>query len=130
MNEHDFFKQMIHDRAVNDAVVKAKAKMQTKRTAAWKRPLAIAAAAFAVIVGTVFLIPSARAEVMRWFTATRPEEYLTADPEERVPVEALDEIILVPASAAPSVAAESSSTVIPITDETPKPTLVGTVVKQ
>ncbi|MBQ6235123.1 MAG: hypothetical protein IJK54_04335 [Clostridia bacterium] len=132
MNEHDFFKQMIHDRAVNDAAVKAKAKMQTKRTVSWRRPLAIAAAALAVIVGTVFLIPSARAEVMRWLTATRPEEYLTADPEECVPVEALEILIVPPATEAPKDPAKptvpgSNEAVIPITDETPKVTPIGSV---
>lgn len=132
MNEHDFFKQMIRDRAVNDAAVKASVKMQTKRTTAWRRPLAIAAAALAVIVGTVFLIPSARAEVMRWFTATRPEEYLTADPEERVPVEALEILIVPPATEAPKDPAKptgsgSTEAVIPIADETPKATPVGSV---
>lgn len=126
MNEHDFFKQMIHDRAVNDEVVKAKAKMQTKRTVAWRRPLAIAAATFAVIVGTVFLIPSARAEVMRWFSATRPEDYLTADPQERVPVDALDILIVPPATELPT-APESSDAITPIANETPKAITVGSV---
>ena len=132
MNEKEYFKKMIHDCAVNDAVVKAKAKMQTKKTAAWRRPLAIAAAAFAVLVGTVFLIPSARAEVMRWFTATRPEEYLTADPEERVPVDALNILIVPPATEVPedsekSTVPGSSDSVAPITNETPKATPVGSV---
>lgn len=132
MNEKEYFKKMIHDCAVNDAVVKAKAKMQTKKTAAWRRPLAIAAAAFAVLVGTVFLIPSARAEVMRWFTATRPEEYLTADPEERVPVDALNILIVPPATEVPedsekSTVPGSSDSVAPITNETPKATSVGSV---
>ena len=98
MNEHDFFKQMIHDRAVNDAVVKAKAKMQTKRTVAWRKPLAIAAAAFAVIVGTVFLIPSARAEVLSWFGVSRPQDYLTANPDEREKIPEIDALISSPDS--------------------------------
>ena len=95
MNEHDFFKQMIHDRAVNDAVVKAKAKMQTKRTAAWRRPVAIAAAAFAVIVGTVFLIPSARAEVLSWFGVSTPQDYLT-NPDDREKIPEIDALIASP----------------------------------
>ena len=96
MSEHDFFKQMIHDRAVNDAVVKAKAKMQTKRTAAWRRPLAIAAAAFAVIVGTVFLIPSARAEVLSWFGVSTPQDYLTTNPDDRAEIPEIDALIASP----------------------------------
>ena len=96
MNEHDFFKQMIHDRAVNDAVVKAKAKMQTKRTAAWRRPVAIAAATLAVIVGTVFLIPSARAEVLSWFGVSTPQDYLTTDPDDREKIPEIDALIASP----------------------------------
>ena len=96
MNEHDFFKQMIHDRAVNDAVVKAKAKMQTKRTAAWRRPVAIAAATFAVIVGTVFLIPSARAEVLSWFGVSTPQDYLTTNPDDRAEIPEIDALIASP----------------------------------
>ncbi|MBR6038916.1 MAG: hypothetical protein IKP38_00350 [Clostridia bacterium] len=96
MNEHDFFKQMIHDRAVNDAVVKAKAKMQTKKTAAWRRPLAIAAAAFAVLVGTVFLIPSARAEVLSWFGVSTPQDYLTTNPDDREKIPEIDALISSP----------------------------------
>ena len=96
MNEHDFFKQMIHDRAVNDAAVKAKAEMQTKRTVSWRRPVAIAAAALAVIVGTVFLIPSARAEVFSWFRVSRPADYLTTDPSERPDVPEFDALIASP----------------------------------
>ncbi len=96
MNEHDFFKQMIHDRAVNDAAVKAKAKMQTKRTAPWRKPLAIAAASLAVLVGTVFLIPSARAEVFSWFTPRNTSDYVAADPENREPIEEIDNMIMPP----------------------------------
>lgn len=96
MNEHDFFKQMIHDRAVNDAVVKAKAKMQTKRTAAWRRPVAIAAAAFAVIVGSVLLIPSARAEVLSWFGVSTPQDYLTTNPDDRAEIPEIDVLIASP----------------------------------
>ena len=99
MNEHDFFKQMIHDRAVDDALVKAKAKQKTHSTFAWKKAATIAAAAAAVLIGTVFLIPSARAEVLSWFGATRPEEYLMTDPEERTPVDALNILIVPPVTA-------------------------------
>ncbi len=96
MNEHDFFKQMIHDRAVNDTVVKAKAKMQKKRTFAWKRTVAIAAASFALLIGTVFLIPSARAEVLSWFGVTTPQDYLTVKPDEREAIPEIDALIASP----------------------------------
>ena len=65
MNEHDFFKKMIFDHAVNDAYVKARTKYATPRGFAWRKAVSIAAAAFVVLVGTVFLIPSARAEVLK-----------------------------------------------------------------
>ena len=96
MNEHEYFKQMIRDRAVNDAVVKATAKMQTKRSVAWRKPLAIAAATFAVLVGTVFLIPKARAEVLSWFTPRNTGDYVATDPEIREPVEEIDSMIMPP----------------------------------
>lgn len=101
MNEKEFFKQMIYDRAVNDAVVRAKVKQKTQSTFAWKKAAAIAVASLAVLIGTVFLIPSARAEVLSWFGASRPEEYLMTDPEERTPVDALDVLIVSPATAVP-----------------------------
>ena len=47
MNEHDFFKQMIQDNLVNDALVKARAKHTVQRTFAWRKAFAIAAASFA-----------------------------------------------------------------------------------
>lgn len=97
MNEKEYFKKMIHDCAANDALVKAKAKLQTKRTAAWRKPLAIAAASLAVLVGTVFLIPSARAEVFSWFHIDTKDQYLAADPAERTPIPELDAIIATPA---------------------------------
>ncbi len=96
MNEKEYFKKMIHDCAANDALVKAKAKLQTKRTAAWRKPLAIAAASLAVLVGTVFLIPSARAEVFSWFTPRNTGDYVAADPEIREPIEDIDNMIMPP----------------------------------
>ena len=39
-------------------------------------------------------IPSARAEVMRWFAPTSAQEYFTEDPESREPNEALDALIV------------------------------------
>ena len=96
MNEHDFFKQMIHDRAVDDALVKAKAKQKTHSTLVWKKTAAIAAASLAVLIGTVFLIPSARAEVLSWFGVTRPQDYLTANPDERGENPALDAMVASP----------------------------------
>ena len=96
MNEHDFYKKMIYDRTINDALVKARVKHTTTRTFAWRRGLAIAAAAFAVLVGTVFLIPSARAEVLSWFGVSTPQDYLATDPAERAEIPEIDALIASP----------------------------------
>ena len=98
MNEKEFFKQMIYDRAVNDAVVKAKAKQKTHSTFAWKKAATIAAAAAAVLIGTVFLIPSARAEVLSWFGVSTPQDYLTTNPDDRPDVPEIDALIASPAA--------------------------------
>lgn len=63
------------------------------RTFPWKR-LGMAAAALLLLLGTtVMAIPSARAEVLRWLGITRPSEYLSADPDQRPAIEALDNMI-------------------------------------
>ena len=96
MNEHDFFKQMIEDHLVDDALVKARAKHTTSRTFAWRRGLAIAAATFVVLVGTVLLIPSARAEVLSWFSVSTPQDYLTTDPTKRTEIPEIEALIASP----------------------------------
>ena len=96
MNEHDFFKKMIFDHAVNDAYVKARTKYATPRGFAWRKAVSIAAAAFVVLVGTVFLIPSARAEVLSWFGITTPQDYLAADPADRTEIPEIEALITSP----------------------------------
>ena len=96
MNEHDFFKKMIFDHAVNDAYVKARTKYATPRGFAWRKAVSIAAAAFVVLVGTVFLIPSARAEVLSWFGVSTPQDYLTTDPEQRTEIPEIESLITSP----------------------------------
>ena len=96
MNEHDFFKKMIFDHAVNDAYVKARTKYATPRGFAWRKAVSIAAAAFVVLVGTVFLIPSARAEVLSWFGVSTPQDYLTTDPEQRTEIPEIESLIASP----------------------------------
>ncbi len=118
MREKTFFERMIQTHAVDDAaVMKRAAAPVPRRQRTWKRAGLIAAACAAVLIGTVMLIPSARAEVMRWFTATRPEEYLTTDPEERVPVDALNILIVPPADPELSEAMQPAATELP--EETP-----------
>lgn len=96
MNEHDFYKQMIHDRAVNDVLVKARATRPTRTSFAWRRAAAYAAAFLMVLVGTVFLIPSARAEVLSWFNVSTPQDYLTTDSTERTEIPEIEALIASP----------------------------------
>lgn len=96
MNEKEYFKKMIHDCAANDALVKARAKYTTRKTFAWTKALGIAAIACAVLIGTVFAIPSARAEVLSWFGVSTPRDYLTANPEDRTDIPEIDALIASP----------------------------------
>ena len=96
MNEHDFYKQMIHDRAVNDAMIKARIKTQAGGSFAWKRVAAIAAFSLAVLVGTAFAIPSARAEILSWFRVSTPQDYLATDKEARAEIPELNSLIASP----------------------------------
>ncbi len=96
MKEHDFFKKMIYDHAINDAYIKARTKYATPRGFAWRKAVSFAAAAFVVLVGTVFLIPSARAEVLSWFGVSTPQDYLTTDPEQRTEIPEIESLITSP----------------------------------
>lgn len=96
MNEKEYFKKMIHDCAANDALVKARAKYTTRKTFAWTKALGVAAIACAVLIGTVFAIPSARAEVLSWFGVSTPRDYLTANPEDRTDIPEIDALIVSP----------------------------------
>ena len=64
----------------------------------WRRALLPAAACLAALVIMVFAIPSARAQVLSWFGVKAPEEYLNQDPDERTPIDALEEVIVKPNS--------------------------------
>ena len=57
----------------------------------------IAAIGLVVLVGTVFAIPTTRAEVLSWLSAARPEEYLTSDDEARAAVPELHSLVSSPA---------------------------------
>ena len=96
MNEHDFFKKMIHDRMINDAVIKARIRAQEPKPFTWKKALTVAAASVAVLIGTVFLIPAARAEVLSWFGVSTPGDYLTVNPDERTEIPEIDALIASP----------------------------------
>lgn len=55
------------------------------------------AACLVLVFVAVFAIPSARAEVLSWFGIVKtPAEYLNQEPGERIPIEALDSLIVKP----------------------------------
>ena len=85
--------ELMKKESIRRAVLREAAQKQ-KQPIVWTKILLPIAACLVLALGTVFLIPSARAEVLRWLRIERPEQYLTEDPEERTPVEALDELII------------------------------------
>lgn len=67
---------------------------ETKTGLPWRRALMTAAAVLVVLCATVMAIPSTRAEVLSWLgIISRPDEYLSADPEQRPAIAALDNMI-------------------------------------
>ena len=64
-----------------------------EHTFPWRRIGMVAAALLLLLGTTVMAIPSARAEVLSWLGITRPSEYLSADPDQRPAIEALDNMI-------------------------------------
>ena len=93
--------ELIDKESIRRAVL-SEAPQKRKRNIAWTKILLPVAACFVLLCGTVLLIPSARAEVFRWLHISRPEQYLTEDPEERTPNEALNTLILPPVTDEPS----------------------------
>lgn len=95
MNEKDYFASLIEERVVDDARIKAKACAPVPhRGFEWRRAAAIAGLSAAVLIATVFAIPSARAEVLSWLgIISRPQDYLTADPSARPSIPVLDNMI-------------------------------------
>lgn len=96
MNEHDYFQKMIHDRIISEPVIKANIRAHAQKPFLWRKAFAVALASLAVLVGTVFLIPAARAEVLSWFGVSTPQDYLTADPEDRTAIPEIDALIASP----------------------------------
>ena len=127
MNEHDFMKNMVRNRIVNDDRIKRGAKIGAEETKRRLRraliPALTAVGSIAVLIGVTMSIPSARAEVLSWFQPKTPGEYIAADPEDRDPIPELEAMIVTPAptEAAVSVTAPASEeTNVP--SETPAPT--------
>lgn len=98
MKEKEYFQALIRERAVDDATVRARACAPVPcKGLAWRRAAAIAGLCAAALIATVFAIPTARAEVLGWFTkVSRPEEYLTAPKDERPSLPELDTLITSP----------------------------------
>ena len=97
MNEQEAYKTIIKNQIVNDDQIKRIARTavpEHKPALRILKPVGIALAALLVVIGVTMAIPSARAEVMRWFTPTSTQEYFTQDPEEREPNEQLDTMIV------------------------------------
>lgn len=97
MNEQETYKTIIREQIVNDDSVKRYA-----RTAApeWKpalrilKPVAITLAALLIVFGVTMAIPSARAEVLGWFTPSSARDYIGTDPKDRESVPEIDGMIV------------------------------------
>lgn len=106
MTEHDYYQSMIREHAVDDAAVKAKARASSgTKQYVWRKAAAIAAVCAVLLIGTVLAIPSARAEVLKWFdnpdaTAHRSDErissYLAGNESERAEDPALATLVSTP----------------------------------
>ncbi len=101
MNETEFYQKMIETCAVNDKTIERRACAPVARKGrAWKRAAAIALASAAVLVGTVFAIPSARAEVLGWFrsapASNRISDYLAGDETKRSELPELAPLVATP----------------------------------
>ena len=96
MNEQDAYKTVIKNQIINDDQIKRTVRSAApQRTPALRvlKPVGIALAALLVIFGVTMAIPSARAEVLSWFSPASARDYLSQDPEDREPVPELDAMI-------------------------------------
>lgn len=87
-------RELVHKEAIRAAVLNAKPQQRTGIV--WTRVLLPIAACLVLAFSVVIAIPEARAEVQRWFHIESPEQYLTEDPENRVPNEQLDSLLVPP----------------------------------
>ena len=97
MKEKDYFASLIKERVVNDARIKARACAPIPHKGfEWRRAAAIAGLSAAALIGTVFVIPSARAEVLSWFGISTPGEYLTTNADDRTEIPEIEVLIASP----------------------------------
>ncbi|MBR0435830.1 MAG: hypothetical protein IJK12_01145 [Clostridia bacterium] len=94
-------RELVHKESIRAAVLNA---APQRAKIAWTKVLLPIAACLVLLCGTVLIIPSARAEVARWFRIESPEQYLTEDPENRVPNEQIESLIVPPVTDAPKTA--------------------------
>lgn len=87
--------ELMKKESIRRSVLREAAQKQ-KQPIVWTKILLPIAACLVLALGTVFLIPSARAEVLSWFGVSRPADYLTTDPSERPDVPELDSLIASP----------------------------------
>ncbi len=81
--------ELIDKEAIRRAVLKSVPDKQ-KTPVAWTKLLLPIAACLVLLCGTVFAIPSARAEVLSWFRSMNPAtDYLTAPEHTQTPVDGL-----------------------------------------
>ena len=96
MNEQETYKTIIREQIVNDDTVKRYACAAPERKPALRvlRPAAIALAALLIVFGVTMAIPSARAEVLGWFTPSSARDYIGTDPKDRESVPEIDGMIV------------------------------------
>ncbi len=103
MKETKFYHKALHMALLDGKSVKAALYQQIAREPKraretvgfpWRRAGMVAAAVLVLFVTTVMAIPSTRAEVLSWLGITGPSEYLSTDPDQRTPIEALDNMIV------------------------------------
>ena len=87
--------ELVDKEGIRCAALAAQPEKQ-KNPIAWMRIVLPIAACLVMVCGSALLIPSARAEVFSWFGASRPAEYLTADPDERPDIPALNALVASP----------------------------------
>lgn len=99
MNEQEAYKTVINHQIVNDDQIKRIARTaapQRKPALRVLKPIGIALTALLIVFGVTMAIPSARAEVLSWFSPASAKEYLAQDPADRDPVPELDAMITAP----------------------------------
>ena len=89
--------ELIEKESIRRAVLSETPQKQRKNIA-WTKILLPIAACLVLAFGTVFLIPSARAEVLSWFGVSTPQDYLTTNPDNRESIPELDALIASPAA--------------------------------